>query len=83
MLAAYSNSNQTNSSEPKLGDMDNYNLYYEAFEFIKNLHENWILSKANILKQAEINKNYYDTKFNVKKNELKEGDFVRIKKPLT
>ena len=112
MLAAYSNSNQTNwdlylplvlfayrtsqhastgespfyllyGREPRLNDLDNYNIGYETSDFIRNIHENWLCAKANLVKQGIINKKYYDSKNKIKQNSYKIGDQVRIKQPQT
>jgi len=52
--------------EPRLGDLDNYNIGYEPSEFIKDLHTNWMLAKNRIDKQAEVNKKIYDSKYKQK-----------------
>ena len=112
MLAAYSNSNQSNwdlylplvlfayrtaeqtstgyspfkllyGREPRLGDMDNYNIGYEPSMFVKNLHENWLLAREKIGKQAEISKRLYDSKYKTKPVKYKIGDLVRVYVPQT
>lgn len=65
--------------KPRLGDMDNFNSGYKPSEFIKNLHENWILAKCKIEKQAEINKRLYDSKYKTPPIKYQVGDEVRLK----
>ena len=69
--------------EPRLGDLDNYNIGYEPSEFIKDLHTNWMLAKNRIDKQAEINKKIYDSKYKQKPTTYNVGDEVRVKVPQT
>jgi hypothetical protein len=69
--------------EPRLGNLDNYNLGYEPSEFVKNLHERWQDAKARIIKQGEINKEIYDSKYERDPPVYQEGEEVRIKQPLT
>lgn len=112
MLAAYSNSNQTDwdrylplvlfayrtseqatgkyapfsllyGREARLGDLDNFNLGYEPSEFVENLHWRWLEAKENIVKQAEINKERYDRKYDHPPPKYRVGDLVRIKQPQT
>lgn len=112
MLAAYSDSNQTNwdqylplvlfayrtseqattkaspfsllyGREPRLGNLDNFNLGYEPSEFVKDLHWRWAEAKRNIMKQAEINKQRYDRKYDSQPIEYRVGDQVRIKQHQT
>ncbi len=63
--------------EARLGDLDNYNLGYEANDFIKNLRMQWQEAKINIEKQAEASKKNYDSKY--KPIEYKEENYVRLK----
>ena len=112
MLAAYSNSNQTNwdlylplvlfayrtseqstsedspfallyGREPRLGNLDNFNLGYEPTEFIKNLHRRWKEAKESIVRHAENSKRLYDNKYQKPPPLFKTGDLVRVKQPLT
>ncbi|CAF1114090.1 unnamed protein product [Brachionus calyciflorus] len=93
VLFAYRTSQQATTSfspfellygrEPRLGDLDNYNLGYEPSEFIKNLHENWLLARTKIIKQAKINKLNYDSKYKLGPPKYKIGEEVRIKLPQT
>lgn len=69
--------------EPRLGDMDDYNLGYEPSQFIQNLHEKWLDARCKIVKQAEINKKYYDQKYKSPPPSFKPNDGVRIKQPQT
>ncbi|RNA25304.1 hypothetical protein BpHYR1_001126, partial [Brachionus plicatilis] len=65
--------------EPRLGDLDDYNIGYEPSMFMRNLHENWLLARERICKQADTNK---DCKIqNTKTNLI--GDFVRVYMPQT
>jgi hypothetical protein len=65
--------------EARLGDLDNYNLGYEANDFIKNLRMQWQEAKINIEKQAGVSKKNYDSKYDSKPFEYKEGEYVRLK----
>jgi hypothetical protein len=69
--------------EPRLGEMDNFNSGYEPSEFIKNLHNNWLLAKSKIVKQAEANKKAYDSKYKHPPIKYKEGEEIRLKRPQT
>jgi hypothetical protein len=69
--------------EPRLGNLDNYNLGYEPSEFVKNLHERWQDAKERIMKQAEINKEIYDNKYEKEPPKYQVGEEVRVKQPLT
>ena len=69
--------------EPRLGDLDNYNQGYEACRFVNDLHTNWLLAKNRICKQAEINKNLYDSKYKKPPTAYNVGDKVRVYKPQT
>lgn len=69
--------------EPRLGDLDNYNLGYEPGKFISDLHNNWLLAKHKIVKQAEINEKLYNSKYKKPHPEYKENEYVRIFKPQT
>ena len=112
MLAAYSNSNQSNwdlylplvlfayrtstqsttgespfallyGREPRLGDLDNFNIGYQPSKFVEDLMYRWKEAKDKIVKQAEINKEYYDSKYQKEPVKFKENDLVRIRQPQT
>jgi hypothetical protein len=112
MLAAYSNSNQTNwdlylplvlfayrtstqattgespfallyGREPRLGDLDNFNIGYQPSKFVEELMYRWKEAKDKISRQAEISKEYYDKKYGKEPTKYKENDLVRIKQPQT
>lgn len=59
-------------------DLDRYNGYRPS-DFIENINQAWIEAKNNINKQAEINKQYYDSKYTKDPVTFKEGDYVRVK----
>jgi hypothetical protein len=69
--------------ETRLGNMDNYNLGYEPSQFIQDLHNRWQEAKLNILKQAEVVKVAYDSKYVKPPPVYEPGEQVRVKKPLT
>lgn len=93
VLLAYRTSQQSSTQEspfallygrePRLGEMDNYNLGYEPSQFIQNLHEKWLDARCKIIKQAEINKTYYDKKYKSPPPIYKPNEEVRIKQPQT
>ncbi|CAF0991498.1 unnamed protein product, partial [Brachionus calyciflorus] len=55
-------------------DLDNYNLGYEPSEFIRNLHENWLVALSKILKHAETKKFNYDSKYKLEPRKYKKGE---------
>ena len=113
MLAAYSNSNQTNwdlylplvlfayrtseqstskespfallyGREPRLpSDLDGFSQDYNPSKFVEDLNEQWREAKRNIIKQAEVNKESYDSKYLKNQPVYKEGDEVRVKQLAT
>ena len=93
VLFAYRTSEQSTSGfspfsllygrEPRLGDLDNYNLGYEPGKFINDLHNNWLLAKHKIVKQAEKNKKLYDAKYKKSPPKYEVNEKVRIHKPQT
>jgi hypothetical protein len=94
VLLAYRTSEQSSTKdspfallfgrEPRLGDIDNFNNKCQPSDFIENLHTRWLEAKHHILKQAEINKDIYDSKYpNKDPPSYKEGDLIRVYKPQT
>ena len=93
VLFAYRTSQQSSTEEtpfsllygrePRLGDMDNFNLGYEPSQFIQNLHEKWLEARTKIIEKAEINKKYYDKKYKLPPPIFKTNEEVRIKQPQT
>jgi hypothetical protein len=69
--------------EPRLGDLDNYNLGYQPCEFVKNLHQRWQEAKDKIVKAAKMNKEYYDNKYIRQPTKYCVGDWIRVKQPQT
>ncbi|CAF0859482.1 unnamed protein product [Brachionus calyciflorus] len=93
VLFAYRTSQQSSTEEtpfsllygrePRLGEMDNYNLGYEPSQFIQNIHEKWLEARSKIVEKAEINKKYYDKKYKLTQPIFKPNEEVRIKQPQT
>lgn len=69
--------------EPRLGDLDNFNLGYQPAAFMADLHWRWREAKRNIIKYAEINKERYDRKYDNKPIKYQVGDLIRLKMPQT
>lgn len=50
--------------------MDNFNIVFQPSKFVEDLMYRWKEVKDNIVKQAEINKEFYDSKY--QKEQVKE-----------
>jgi hypothetical protein len=66
--------------EPRLGDLDNFNIGYEPSDFIRNIHWRWQVARENCLKQYEKEKERYDNKYDKSLPDYKENELVRVKK---
>jgi transposase InsO family protein len=69
------------SREPRLADINNFKS--GPSEFIENLHERWMEAKRHIVKQAEVNKKAYDSKYDKELPVYIVKEFIRVKQPQT
>ena len=70
--------------EPRLpSDLDGFSQDYNPSKFVEDLNEQWREAKRHIIKQAEINKESYDSKYLKRQPVYKEGDEVRVKQLAT
>ena len=91
VLFAYRTSQQTTTGSspfellygPRLpSDLDNFNNY-QSSSFIDDINYGWKEAKRQILKQANISKTRYDSKYTSQPTEYEVGDEVRLKQPQT
>ena len=73
--------------EPRLPSdrdyQDGFSQDYNPSKFVEDLNEQWREAKRNTIKQAEVNKESYDSKYLKNQPVYKEGDEVRVKQLAT
>ena len=63
-------------------DLDSFDKY-ESSKFMDDINYGWIEAKRQIIKQAEKNKNYYDSKYKNEPVRYSVNDQVRVKQMKT